>query len=286
MSSCATCRCRFAWLPQALSGNARVRRATLLNRVLRIVSAMVVCGWLAGCASLGAPNVSEASTSQPIALAEDQPSAVEPLPRSRPRPKTPADAAPGTTAHKDSARADPRIERALGALGTRYRYGGNTPESGFDCSGFVRWIYQEIAGKLPRSAHALSQVEASEVEPDALQPGDVLFFRINRSRAITHVGMYVGNGQFIHAPSSGGRVRVESVQTPYWRARLVKARRWALPGKSAATLSHDSAIVCVADHTACFPARPGLAQLNPQPFVGELRNSQWNPTPASASFSS
>ncbi|MDZ4813986.1 MAG: C40 family peptidase, partial [Pseudomonadota bacterium] len=205
---------------------------------------------------------------------------------SRRRAKMPADTAHGNTAHVDSARGDPRIERALGALGTRYRYGGNTPESGFDCSGFVRWIYQEIAGQLPRSAHALSQVKASEVERDALQPGDVLFFRINRSRAITHVGMYVGNGQFIHAPSSGGRVRVESVQAPYWRARLVKARRWALPDKSASSLLHENGIACVADDTACLPARPRLGQLNPQPFVGELWNSQWNPTPASASFSS
>lgn len=260
-------------------------RVTLWNQVLRVASVILICGWVSGCASLGASGVSKASSSQPIALTEDQPSAAEPLPPARPRRKTRADTAHGNTAHDDSARGDPRIERALGALGTRYRYGGNSPESGFDCSGFVRWIYQEIAGQLPRSAHALSQVEASEVERDALQPGDVLFFRINRSRAITHVGMYVGNGQFIHAPSSGGRVRVESVQAPYWRARLVKARRWALPGKSASTLFRENDIACAAGKTACFPARHRLAQLHPRPFEGALRNSQWNPTPASASFS-
>ena len=131
------------------------------------------------------------------------------------------------TSSETAARNNPLIERALGALGVRYRYGGNTPETGFDCSGFVRWIFQDLVAQLPRSAQALSQVTAPEVARDQLQPADLVFFRITRARNISHVGMYVGNGQFIHAPSSGGRVRVDLLDAPYWRARLVKARRWS-----------------------------------------------------------
>jgi cell wall-associated NlpC family hydrolase len=190
-----------------------VNTGSLLSRIALYAFAMVA---LAGCASAPSSLHPETSASEPLPLADASPFVVEPLAEE----STPA------AESTEAIRTHPLIERALGALGTRYRYGGGSPETGFDCSGFVRWIYRDIAAQLPRSAQALSQVEATEVKPDALQPADILFFRINRSRAISHVGMYVGNGQFIHAPSSGGRVRVESMETPYWRARLVKARRW------------------------------------------------------------
>jgi cell wall-associated NlpC family hydrolase len=181
---------------------------------------IVLCAFimvaLTGCVSSPSSQYPQTSASEPLPLADASPFVVEPLAE---EPTPAAEAA-------ETIRTHPLIERALGALGTRYRYGGGSLETGFDCSGFVRWIYHDIAAQLPRSAQALSQVEATEVTPDALQPADIVFFRINRSRAITHVGMYVGNGQFIHAPSSGGRVRIESMETPYWRARLVRARRW------------------------------------------------------------
>jgi cell wall-associated NlpC family hydrolase len=180
------------------------RRATLAA----FATALVGCAHIRGSETLP-------SASEPLPLTEDgsidmQPLALEP------------------EAPDEVTAIDPLIERALSALGTRYRYGGNTPESGFDCSGFVRWVFQDIASQLPRSAQALSEVEAPIIERNALQPGDVLFFRINRARTISHVGMYMGNGQFIHSPSRGGRVRIERLDNPYWRARLVKARRWAL----------------------------------------------------------
>jgi lipoprotein Spr len=173
---------------------------------------------LTGCASTPPP-----STSQSLPLAEDAFAPTESL-----LPDSPV-AVRETTA----ARVHPLIERALGALGTRYRYGGNSIEKGFDCSGFVRWIYHDIAGALPRSAQALSDVEAPLVKRESLQPADIVFFRINRSRSISHVGMYVGHDQFIHAPSSGGKVRVDNIDEPYWRARFVKARRWSISAMTA-----------------------------------------------------
>jgi cell wall-associated NlpC family hydrolase len=193
----------------------------------RIVCCAIAVAALAGCAVAPSSQTPEDSASEPLPLADSEPADIEPLTEPEPDPETIA-----------KARAHPLIERALGALGTRYRYGGNSPESGFDCSGFVRWIYQDIAAALPRSANALAQVDAPDIARDALQPADLLFFRINRKRSISHVGMYLGNGQFVHSPSSGGKVRVDSMDAPYWHARFVKARRWdrlMAPEKPAAT---------------------------------------------------
>lgn len=157
----------------------------------------------------------------PVPLAESVPPAAEPLvPNEPPAP-------PFAALAPEYADALARRDRALSALGIRYRYGGNTPESGFDCSGLIRWIYHDRAEQLPRSSLSLSRVPAEDVSREQLQIGDLVFFRINRARSITHVGMYVGDDQFVHAPSSGGKVRVERLDSPYWSARLVKARRLA-----------------------------------------------------------
>lgn len=203
----------------------------------RIIFCAIVLAALAGCATAPSSRHPQDSVSEPLPLADAEPIDIEPL--AEPEPEAAA-----------QARSNPLIERALGALGVRYRYGGNSPESGFDCSGFVRWIYQDIAAQLPRSSSALARVDATEIARDALQPADLLFFRINRSRSISHVGMYLGNGQFIHSPSSGGKVRVDSMDQPYWRARFVKASRW----------------------------KP------PQPPESPEPRTQWNPAPSSASF--
>jgi len=189
------------------------------------------CAWLwvavllAGCAGTGGSmRPDERTVSEALPLSDPQPGSAEPLADApkRKKKKQPSNADAG-------ARGNPLIDRALGALGTRYRYGGNAPDTGFDCSGFIRWVYQDLAAQLPRSAYALSQFDAIEVQRDALKPADLVFFRITRARSISHVGMYMGNGQFIHAPSSGGRVRIDSLNDTYWRQRLVKARRWITP---------------------------------------------------------
>lgn len=189
--------------------------------LLRALFTVMLSAGIASCTLQPRSDQPAASASEPLPLPEDAAAASEALPE--PEPPRTADL---------SARSNPLVERALGALGTRYRYGGSNLQSGFDCSGFVRWVYQDIAAALPRSAQALSEVEAPLIERGNLQAGDLVFFRINRTRTISHVGMYIGNGEFIHSPSSGGRVRVESMETPYWRARFVKARRWSIPLQS------------------------------------------------------
>lgn len=121
-------------------------------------------------------------------------------------------------------RAPGVIERALALVGVTYRRGGNNPESGLDCSGLVRLVFHDVTGlELPRRAIEISQL-GQRVNPQDLQPGDLLFFNTVR-RTISHVGIYLGDGQFIHAPASGGRVRIESMALPYWVKHFSIARR-------------------------------------------------------------
>ena len=112
---------------------------------------------------------------------------------------------------------------ALGLVGTPYRYGGNTPESGFDCSGLIAHVYHRAAGVAsPRSTSGL-QYWGSDVSPDELRSGDLVLF--GASRRVTHAGIFVGNDRFVHAPSTGGQVRVERFSAPYWAQRLLAVRR-------------------------------------------------------------
>lgn len=121
-------------------------------------------------------------------------------------------------------RAREVLVNALSLTGIRYKYGGNSPETGFDCSGFVRYVYQQTANlSLPHSARAISQLGHS-VHKNELKPGDLVFFNTLKS-AFSHVGIYLGNNRFIHAPSSGGGVRVEDMQTGYWAKRFNGAQR-------------------------------------------------------------
>jgi cell wall-associated NlpC family hydrolase len=116
------------------------------------------------------------------------------------------------------------VVTAIGFLGVPYRRGGNTAESGFDCSGFVRAMYNQTVGHmLPRRAE--EQAAATEkIERSQLKPGDLVFFNTMR-RAFSHVGIYVGEGKFIHSPRSGAQVRVEDMNGSYWQRRFDGARR-------------------------------------------------------------
>jgi len=113
---------------------------------------------------------------------------------------------------------------AMGYIGTPYVRGGNTGATGLDCSGFVKAVYQQAEGiTLPRSAH--EQAHATlEIDRTDLQPGDLVFFNTLR-RAFSHVGIYLGEGRFIHAPRPGAQVRIESMNSSYWRTRFNGARR-------------------------------------------------------------
>ncbi len=116
---------------------------------------------------------------------------------------------------------------ALGLHGTNYQYGGNTPQSGFDCSGFVRHVYKEAAGMLlPRSSFAMSQA-GNSIDSAELQPGDLVFFN-TLQRAFSHVGIYVGDNRFIHSPSAGKSVQISQMGDSYWKRRFEGARRIAV----------------------------------------------------------
>jgi cell wall-associated NlpC family hydrolase len=123
----------------------------------------------------------------------------------------------------ESTALAPLAEATL-TIGTRYRYGGKSPATGFDCSGLIAHIFESAWGLiLPHNASAQSKV-GTPVKRAALEPGDLLFYN-TRNRPYSHVGIYLGEGRFIHAPRSGERVRVESIDSPYWRARFNGARR-------------------------------------------------------------
>lgn len=126
--------------------------------------------------------------------------------------------------HNVATRTSELVGTAMGFLGVPYRRGGNSAATGFDCSGFVRAIYSQTVGLvLPRRAD--EQANATQkIEKQDLQPGDLVFFNTMR-RTFSHVGIYVGEGKFIHAPRTGATVRVESMQTPYWSRRFDGARR-------------------------------------------------------------
>lgn len=123
-----------------------------------------------------------------------------------------------------SDRAREVLVNALSLTGIRYKYGGSSPETGFDCSGFVRYVFKQAASlTLPRSAIEISQL-GTTVPKNELQPGDLVFFNTLKS-AFSHVGIYLGNNRFIHSPSSGGKVRVENMQDGYWAKHYNGAQR-------------------------------------------------------------
>jgi cell wall-associated NlpC family hydrolase len=134
-------------------------------------------------------------------------------------------AAPGVPlAQPASGGAAELVLGAIGLIGTPYRHGGDRPDSGFDCSGLVRYVARRALGvDLPRQAEAISRVGV-EVDPRQLQPGDLVFFN-TLGRPFSHVGLYVGDGQFVHAPAWRGRVRMERLSLPYWAGRYDGARR-------------------------------------------------------------
>jgi cell wall-associated NlpC family hydrolase len=113
---------------------------------------------------------------------------------------------------------------ALSLVGVDYRYGGDTPDRGLDCSGLIRYVFQQTTGvTLPRTAHELARI-GTKVPRSELVPGDLVFFNTRRS-AFSHVGIYLGDGQFIHAPSKGGEVNVAQLSSSYWKKRYDGARR-------------------------------------------------------------
>ncbi|MCO5107264.1 MAG: C40 family peptidase [Burkholderiaceae bacterium] len=150
------------------------------------------------------------------ARADDEPAADAPPPHSH-----------GAEAAREGTRLGAELViRSLSLLGVRYRFGGNSPDTGLDCSGLVRHVYEGALGLvLPRRSEEMSR-KGESVALDQLRPGDLVFFRTLR-RAFSHVGIYIGDNRFVHAPSRGGQVRVEQIDNRYWMRRFNGARRIA-----------------------------------------------------------
>ena len=146
----------------------------------------------------------------------------------RPPETEPEPAAASVPVINATDRASSVALQALVHLGTPYRVGGLSPQTGFDCSGLVAYVFREGAGlALPRNTFDLS-ILGQPVERGALRPGDLVFYNTQR-REYSHGGIYLGEDRFIHAPASGGEVRVESLRADYWVRRYNGARRFIPP---------------------------------------------------------
>ena len=179
------------------------RDRSRFSRAVRDASLITALGLLAACAN--APQRHEATFRSSHSSLADEPA------------RAPSAASAGT--------ANDVLFRAIALVGTPYHWGGNTPESGFDCSGLVDYIYRNAANiLLPHSSSAMAGMNGSKVQQmDELASGDLVFF--GSGRRISHVGVYVGKGRFVHAPNSGGTVRLDDIDGPYWREHFAYGKR-------------------------------------------------------------
>lgn len=175
--------------------------------------------------------------------------------------------------HNVAEKASELVVNAMGFLGVPYRRGGNSAESGFDCSGFVKAMYEQTVGLvLPRRAD--QQAAATQkIDKAELQPGDLVFFNTMR-RAFSHVGIYVGDGKFIHSPKPGAEVRVEDMRVSYWQRRFDGARRVAgadaaegrqRPGMQAVSQPSSQSAYPQAQQVPVQYQQPGQPALVPAP---------------------
>jgi len=141
-------------------------------------------------------------------------------------PVGPAPSAIQSLADRALSSAQELAMQAMGLIGIRYTFGGRNPDTGFDCSGLVRYVFDRVTGRsLPHNSYEMARMGTS-VGKGELEPGDLVFFN-TRGKRFSHVGIYVGDGRFIHAPSRGGRVHIVNMGDRYWVSRFDGARRLA-----------------------------------------------------------
>lgn len=217
-------------IERRIAGRTRLKKANA-GQISRRAAQLFVVGLSTLVLSMASayaadPDTSApASSTTPLGVAApftlDDPAAVQP-PAELQDPTTLPGIAP--TPVSDNTPLSGIVDAALGMIGIPYRWGGNTPQQGLDCSGFVRFVYQQVAKvALPRESAQISKA-GSKVAQSDLHPGDLVFFNTRRGQA-THVGIYMGNEQFIHAPTQGSHVRVDSMNNRYWAAHYYGARR-------------------------------------------------------------
>lgn len=148
--------------------------------------------------------------------------------------QAPAAAAPAPAPQQSSAPADEAgdlIMNAMSLIGVSYRFGGNSPTQGLDCSGFMQYIFRRSMGiTLPRTSAEMARV-GQQVDRANLKPGDMVFFRTAGGGRISHVGMYIGNDRFIHAPRTGKDIEITSLSSRYWSSKYATARRVSRSGR-------------------------------------------------------
>lgn len=154
--------------------------------------------------------------------------------------------------------ASDMVITAMNFLGVPYRRGGSSAETGFDCSGFTRHIFERSIGLiLPRKADEQAQTSSLiSIGRDELRPGDLVFFNTLR-RTFSHVGIYIGEGKFIHSPRSGSEVRVEDMRMAYWNKRFTGARR--APQTTTSAMANEPAPATTSPSTA--PAAPSILSI-------------------------
>jgi len=160
----------------------------LRTPLLRLLFSIGACLLVLGCASPRAPSPGSASNVPPLTAEQSN----------------------GIAIH------------ALGLVGTPYRYGGNTPDGGFDCSGLIGYVYRESVGQVPPRTVARMAAFGQPVAVSEIRTGDLVLFGAS---APTHAGIYVGAGRFVHAPSTGGEVRLDRLDGVYWSRQPMQARR-------------------------------------------------------------
>lgn len=172
------------------------------------------------------------------------------------------DALPGATAVIEQVR-DKASDLVLGSmnfLGVPYRRGGNSESNGFDCSGFTRYVFEQSLGRLlpRRAAEQANDSSLLSIRSDDLKPGDLVFFNTMK-HAFSHVGIYVGEGKFIHAPRTGKAVQVDDMRQAYWSQRFNGARR--VPSLSAALPPESSASSSIDFFSQLVQAAPNLPSM-------------------------
>src|ERR1700722_20204650 len=165
--------------------------------------------------------------------------------------------------------------QAMSLVGVPYRWGGNTPEAGFDCSGLVRYVVDRAASvNLPRTTADMS-VRGEAIEPDQVAPGDLIFFNTT-GRPHSHVGIYVGKLRFVNAPSTGGTVRIDYLTNPYWAKRFDGIRRVAAPTHAPTPFETPTyqASNPPPERVTPVPAEPKTAYAAAEPSIAPSQQSQ------------
>ncbi|OAJ47979.1 C40 family peptidase [Pseudomonas marginalis] len=138
---------------------------------------------------------------------------------------------PSFTASLKQASIDDVVDRAHELLGTPYKWGGTSADQGFDCSSFLVYLFKTQANiQLPRTTTAMQRSTAVTIKRNALEPGDAVFFKGNGRGQVGHVGLYVGEGKFIHSPRTGKNVRIDSLSNTYWNKSYTTAKRFHSSG--------------------------------------------------------